>query len=144
MTVARDRIVAAARGWIGTPYRHQASVRGGGCDCLGLVRGIYRELYGAEPEKAPPYTSDWGEALGQETLLDGARRNLPEIEIAAARDGDLLVFRLRAGTPAKHLGILTNPLSMIHAVESAPVCEVHMGRWWRRHAAAAFSFPGVD
>lgn len=31
-------IVAAARGWIGTPYLHQASLKGVGTDCLGLVR----------------------------------------------------------------------------------------------------------
>ena len=43
----RAAIVAAARGWLGTPYRHQASVRGEGADCLGLVRGVWRELIGA-------------------------------------------------------------------------------------------------
>ena len=49
-------IVQAARGWIGTPYVHQASVKGGGTDCLGLVRGIWREFFGAEPEVMPAYT----------------------------------------------------------------------------------------
>ncbi|KAB2949447.1 MAG: hypothetical protein F9K19_23780, partial [Rhizobiaceae bacterium] len=44
------RVLEAAIGWIGTPYRHQASRKGVGCDCLGLVRGIWRELYGSEPE----------------------------------------------------------------------------------------------
>ena len=29
-----QRIVAAARGWIGTPYRHQGARKGVGCDCL--------------------------------------------------------------------------------------------------------------
>lgn len=38
--IARNEIVAAARQWLGTPYRHQASVRGVGCDCLGLIRGV--------------------------------------------------------------------------------------------------------
>ena len=61
-----QRIVAAARGWIGTPYVHQASVKGAGTDCLGLVRGIWRELYGPEPEALPAYTPDWGEAGVQE------------------------------------------------------------------------------
>lgn len=51
-------VVTAARGWIGTPYRHQASVRGAGADCLGLIRGVWRELYGAEPAEVPAYTAD--------------------------------------------------------------------------------------
>ena len=42
-TTAR-RVLEAATGWIGTPYRHQASQKGVGCDCLGLVRGVWREL----------------------------------------------------------------------------------------------------
>lgn len=59
--LARAAIVAAARGWIGTPYRHQASLKGAGADCLGLVRGVWRELIGPEPETAPPYPRDWAE-----------------------------------------------------------------------------------
>ena len=46
-------IVAAARGWIGTPYQHQASVKGAGSDCLGLLRGVWRELIGPEPTAIP-------------------------------------------------------------------------------------------
>ena len=55
------QVVGAARGWIGTPYVHQASVRGAGCDCLGLLRGVWREVIGAEPETPPAYTPDWAE-----------------------------------------------------------------------------------
>ena len=42
----RTRIIAEARAWIGTPYRHQARCKGVGCDCLGLVRGVWRALHG--------------------------------------------------------------------------------------------------
>ncbi|GAB4225317.1 MAG: NlpC/P60 family protein [Methyloligellaceae bacterium] len=137
------RVVTVARSWIGTPYHHQASVKGAGCDCLGLVRGVYRELLGREPEVIPPYTPDWAEARGVETLLEGARRHLREMAPEAAQPGDVLVFRLGKSTMAKHMAILATPCSMIHAVEGAPVSEVHYGRWWRRHAAAAFRFPGA-
>ena len=65
----RAEIVAAARSWIGTPYRHQASLRGVGCDCLGLLRGVWREVVGDEPEAAPAYSRDWAEASGREALL---------------------------------------------------------------------------
>jgi len=54
-------ILRAARRWIGTPYRHQASLRGAGCDCLGLVRGVWRDVYGGEPEPVPAYSPDGGE-----------------------------------------------------------------------------------
>jgi NlpC/P60 family putative phage cell wall peptidase len=74
-----ERVVAEARLWIGTPYVHQASVRGAGCDCLGLLRGVWRGIYGTEPELPPPYSADWAEASGQETLAEAARRYLIEI-----------------------------------------------------------------
>ena len=41
---APARIVKATRSWIGTPYHDQASVRGVGCDCLGLLRGAFEGL----------------------------------------------------------------------------------------------------
>jgi NlpC/P60 family putative phage cell wall peptidase len=70
MSITPDLIVAEARSWIGTPYRHQASLKGVGCDCLGLVRGVWRALYGEEPERMPPYSRDWAEASLRETLAE--------------------------------------------------------------------------
>ena len=42
------RVIAIARSWLGTPYHDQASLRGVGCDCLGLARGVWREAVGPE------------------------------------------------------------------------------------------------
>ena len=81
------RAVAVAREWLGTPYRHQASVRGEGADCLGLLRGIWRDLIGEEPEQAGPYRPDWAEVGGEESLLQAARRWLREIPVEAAPPG---------------------------------------------------------
>jgi NlpC/P60 family putative phage cell wall peptidase len=141
--LTRAAIVAIARGWIGTPYHHQASERGLGADCLGLVRGVWREVYGRDAERPPPYSRDWAEASGEETLLGAARRHLVPIEPADARAGDILVFRLRPGLVAKHTGIVTSLETFLHAIEGAPACEVALSPWWRRRVAGAFAFPGV-
>src|SRR3954452_22784820 len=122
LTLESDRIITEARTWIGTPYRHQASLKGVGCDCLGLLRGVWRELLGAEPESVPPYTRDWAEAGGGELLLGVASRHL--VQVAEARPGDVLLFRWRAGLPAKHCAIIGEPGTMIHAHEGASVAEV--------------------
>ena len=66
-------VIAAARGWLGTPYHDQASVKGVGCDCLGLVRGIWREVVGDEPLPMPPYSRDWGETGTRELLAEASR-----------------------------------------------------------------------
>ena len=102
-------VVEAARGWLGTPYRHQASLKGQGADCLGLVRGVWREVAGEEPEVLPPYSPDWAEVGGEELLLGAARRWLVEVSIDEARPGDVLLFRMAAGAAVKHCAILSEP-----------------------------------
>ncbi len=120
---ARSDIVTAARGWIGTPYRHRGSCLGAGCDCLGLVRGIWRALYGDEPEPPPPYTPDWAERAGTETLLQAASRHLVEIDIRAVKPGDVLLFRPDLKGPAKHCAIVSGPTGIIHAYWGRAVAE---------------------
>jgi NlpC/P60 family putative phage cell wall peptidase len=139
----RAEIAAAARLWIGTPYSHQASVRGAGCDCLGLVRGLWRELVGPEPEAAPPYAPDWAEAGGEELLLAALRRRLVETAVAAARPGDVLLFRMAPAAPAKHCAVLVEGGRMIHAYWGRSVVESWLGPWWRSRLAFCFSFPGA-
>ncbi len=139
----RVAVVREARRWLGAPYLHQASLRGVGCDCLGLVRGVWREIYGAEPEAPPPYAPDWAEAGGQESFRDAARRHLREIALDEAAAGDVLLFRFRPYAPARHCAILTGGGLMIHAHDGAVVTEVALTRWWRRHAAYAFAFPDL-
>lgn len=141
--LSRAVLVAEARRWIGTPYRHQASVKGIGCDCLGLVRGVWRGCIGAEPEALPPYAPDWAEAGGVETLLAAALRHLTPVSGNAFDAGDVLLFRYRDGFVAKHIAIATSPEAMIHAHDGAAVCEIAVAPWWRRRLVQAFSFPGV-
>jgi len=143
MTIKREDIVAETRRWIGTPYRHQASLRGVGCDCLGLVRGVWRAVIGDEPEHVPPYAPDWAEAAGEESLARAAARHLIAIPPADFAAGDVLLFRWRASLPAKHAAIVTAPDVMVHAHEGAAVVEVALAPWWRRRIAFAFRFPGV-
>jgi NlpC/P60 family putative phage cell wall peptidase len=135
-----DQVVAAARRWLGTPYLHQASLRGVGCDCLGLLRGVWRDLYGSEPERPAPYTPDWAEACGEERLIEAAGRHLIAIGISEAKAGDVLLFRWRRDLPAKHVGILSAADCIIHAHDGAVVAEVPL-RSWRRRIACAFRFP---
>ncbi len=144
MSVNRDKIVQVAKTWIGTPYHHQSSVKQVGTDCLGLIRGVYREIYGGEPENPPPYSKDWAEATGEETMIEAARRHLIEIETDSLLAGDVVIFRFRRKFVAKHAAILTGSKTMVHAVEGARVSEVHLNSWWHRHMAAAFCFPGVN
>ena len=136
-------IAIAARSWIGTPYRHQASCKGAGCDCLGLLRGVWREVKGAEPEVVPPYTPDWSEPSREERLWQAANTHLRPVSRPLA-PGQVLLFRMRTGSVAKHLGIVgvagAAP-SFIHAYSGHGVVESPLSQPWRRRIAARFVFP---
>ena len=139
-----DEVLSLAQGWLGTPYLHQASRKGAGCDCLGLLRGIWRDIYGVEPRAIPAYTADWSEPDGREELYDAARQFLVPLALTDARPGDVLLFRMRPGAVAKHLGILARTgeaAAFIHAYSGHGVVLSPLSAPWRRKIAATFRFP---
>ena len=138
------RVVETARAWIGTPYVHQASVQGAGCDCLGLLRGVWRQLLGPEPEQVPAYTRDWSEPQGDERLWRAGLAHLRPRPLEVARPGDVLLFRMREGAVAKHVGIQTEvgaQPSFVHAYSGHGVIESALSAPWARRVVARFAFP---
>ena len=156
MQLMTSKIVEVARSWIGTPYHHQASLKGTGCDCLGLVRGVWREVTGQDHEKLPPYSPDWGEVNSRETLYEGAAQYLLEVDlthpvrsqrITRTQEGDVVLFRMKQKGIAKHCGFVAfkdGQRTLIHAATSYPVSEVPFDFAWCLRLAYAFRFPGVE
>ncbi len=144
MEALGTEIVRHARGWIGTPYLHQASLRGEGADCLGLVRGLWREVLGEEPVRVPPYSRDWDEPARREVLWRAARRHMREKPIEARAPGDVVLFRMRTGAVAKHLGVVAQGAphpTFIHAYSGHGVVESPLSAPWARKIVACFAFP---
>lgn len=139
-----NEVVTLARRWIGTPYVHQAACMGAGCDCLGLIRGIWSELLGHEPEHVPAYSMDWSEPQGDERLWRAARRWLIPSPLQEELAGQVLLFRMRDRAVAKHLGIAADigaNASFIHAYSGYAVTESPLSTAWRRRIVARFKFP---
>lgn len=142
MTLANE-VVDTARSWIGSAYVHQASCQQAGTDCLGLLRGVWREIYGCEPEAVPAYSPDWSETDGQERLLEAATRHMASV--SQMRAGDVLIFRMRHSSVAKHVGILASAPeghhTFIHAYSRYGVVESPLSAAWARRIAGVFRFP---
>ncbi len=144
MSDQAQQIVMAARGWIGTPYRHQASCKGAGSDCLGLLRGVWREVLGEEPQEIPAYSMDWSEPSRVEALWQGAERHLVAKRLDDEAVGDVLLFRMREGAVAKHLGLagqVSPRATFIHAYSGHAVMESPLSAPWKRRIVARFRFP---
>ena len=142
--ISATHVVETARSWVGTPYAHQASLKGIGCDCLGLLRGVWRELHGTEPREIPNYSSVWSEVSHDEQLMEAASDCMHKMELHLREPGDVIVFRMRANSVAKHVGILATPQRFFHAYEGTCVSESSLCDFWRRRIAGVFRFPFVD
>lgn len=139
----KTQVVSIARTWLGTPYGHQTSVQGVSCDCLGLLRGIWRTLYGDEPEPIPAYTRDWSEPQGVERLLSAAHRHFDDVSDTALAPGQVVLFRMRQGAVAKHLGVVSDVGALpqfIHAYQGHGVVESPLSAPWQKRIAARFAF----
>lgn len=140
----RERIVAAARSWVGTPYRHQGMRKAVGCDCLGLVLGVWREIYGRPAPMPKPYAHDWALEAGRDALLEAARHHCLEKRTEEAQPGNIILFRWRRGVAASHAAILIDDDGhFVHACEGNAVVITQMVTQWRRRLAGAFAFPKI-
>lgn len=92
MTGTRAEVVAEARTWLMTPYHHRARVRGSGVDCANLPAAVY-EACGLAPHIDPEYSQQWMLHRDEEEFLNYVLPNAREIEFAAVKPGDLLVWK---------------------------------------------------
>ncbi|MGJ8610617.1 MAG: NlpC/P60 family protein [Octadecabacter sp.] len=135
-------IITTARGWIGTPYVHQAARRGIGCDCIGLVRGVWADVNAAPVIATPPYTPDWSEPQGEEVLWRELAQRFKSKPLTDAARGDVVLFRMRQGGVAKHAGLQAEAgesPTFIHAYQGHGVRESALSLPWKRRLVARFS-----
>jgi NlpC/P60 family putative phage cell wall peptidase len=135
-----ERVVEEARRFLGTPYRHQASAIGAGCDCLGLLRGVWRAIYGAEPMPLPPYRADIRDPDHVGALREAAERILRP-EDGAWEAGQVVLFRFAGMAEPRHCGITVSPSRFIHAQERLGVVEANLTEPWARRVHGRFRFP---
>ena len=72
------------------------------------------------------------------------RHLLPVLRDDLMQLGDVLLFRMRAGAVAKHLGILSQPGDaprFIHAYNAHGVIDSPLTMPWQNRIAARFRFP---
>ena len=137
----RHDVIAEARSWIGTPWKHQGCVRGRACDCVGLIKGVARGLGLAGASVDTEAYRGYARLPNPETMLKGLAEHMIPIPAEAAGPGDVVLFRL--GGQPQHLAILSDE-GIIHAfAEARRVVEQRMPVAWRRQIVRAYSFPGV-
>lgn len=137
--ITKDDVIKEARGWINTPFHHQARVKGHGVDCAQLVIGVGMAL-GLIPTYPRQYMT-YGRVPRPDFMRARLSEFMDEINADEATPGDVLWMGWRKEIPM-HLGILTDThgRGIIHAysepgfvVETAlPIeFETMIDSWWR-------------
>jgi cell wall-associated NlpC family hydrolase len=100
----RARVVAIARSWIGTPFHHNARIKGVGVDCAQLLAAVFAEA-ALEDATLPEYSADWFLHEDRERYLDEMDRYTVAVaEGAPVELGDIPMFRY--GRSVSHAGII--------------------------------------
>jgi NlpC/P60 family putative phage cell wall peptidase len=143
MTFTRDAVIAEARSWLGTPWHHQASLKGVGCDCIGFVRGVAKPFAGEVPIPLD-YPETWHLYRAEPRMYLGFKEHCEEIAPADALAGDILLFGAGKG-PAHHCAYVTPDGGLIHCYrEAGKVVEQALTEWWRGKLQHAFRLPGIQ
>src|SRR5262249_4967948 len=116
----RERIVEEARRWIGTPYRHQASVLAAGCDCIGLIRGVARGVGFRDPFETGEARefAGYGATPEPQRLRAAVAQFLVPVRREQAEAGDVLLMRFRREPQHFALLIAREPDRIIHSLSS--------------------------
>jgi NlpC/P60 family putative phage cell wall peptidase len=139
----RDALIAEARSWLGTPWHHQAALKGVGCDCIGFVRGVAEPFVGPVPI-ALDYPATWHLYRADPRLYSGFKARAEEIVPEDARAGDVLLFGAGKG-PAHHCAYVTPNGGLIHCYrEAGAVVEHGLSPWWRAKLRHTFRLPGIE
>jgi NlpC/P60 family putative phage cell wall peptidase len=141
-TFSRAALLAEARTWLGTPWHHQAAVKGAGCDCIGFVRGAAEPFIGAV-DQPMDYAATWPLYRAEERLRDALAARGTEIPFKDALPGDILLFGFGKG-PAHHCGYLSEGGRFLHCYrEAGAVVEQDLTAFWTEKLRGAFRLPGI-
>ena len=137
--IARADFIAAARAWLGVPFRHQGRSRSG-VDCAGLVICLAREL----GLVAPDFDINGYRRAPDGSMLDACRQHLQP----AASVDEAHVLVMRFSVQPQHVGIPVpyrhGGLALLHALEpSGGVVEHRLDATWRSRVLHAYRFEGV-
>ncbi len=119
-------------GYIGIPFKTGGTTREG-CDCVGLVRMVWRERFGRD---LPDYDgAHWSAEIEASSLREAAERYsrlFRRIEAGEERLGDGILIRMR-GHPL-HLAMVVTPGWMLHVETETDSCltEYRTSAWRNR------------
>ncbi len=89
----RAEILAEARSWEGTPFHHEACVKGVGVDCAMLPIAVYSSVGLIEKFRPEHYPPDWMLHRADEIYMGWVEKFCRRVEDHEARPGDFVLWK---------------------------------------------------
>jgi cell wall-associated NlpC family hydrolase len=129
----KRQIIQTAREWIGTPWQHHQSLKGVGCDCVGFLTGVAREV----GINLPRFANYSGVPIN-----DNLKKYLDSFMIKGDRNhlnlADVLLFQFTGLNT--HVGLFS-PIGVIHACPfEKKVVEVIFDYSLQKRLVGVYSF----
>lgn len=134
----RMAIVAEARSWDGTPYRHQFMTKGVGTSCILFILAVYANV-GLVPKEVPPFFNEdwafnspacrmppWFENWVSKYLIE-----IPEHEL---KIGDIITYNFGKEPALSHSSIMIEEDMVIHSEKPIGVTLTNRrnAKWYKR------------
>lgn len=139
----RAEVVAEARSWIGTPFVHQARIKGIGVDCIGLVTQTAKATGLLDVD-----ATDYSRTPDPTRMREGLTRHLDAVPFKELQPADVIWFRVIS--EPQHVGLVsevTPKLRMVHAYSRKRLnqcVEQDVDGFWRSRIIGCFRFRGLD
>lgn len=118
----RQRVVAAVKLWVGTPYRQMGYTRGkqGAVDCSMLLVAAWVDAGVVLPFDPRPYPSDWHLHRSEERYLAWMEKCAKAVW--APQPGDVVLYRF--GRCFSHGGVVIDGAHIVHAFVKDKICSI--------------------
>ncbi len=149
-TVTREQLVATARKYLGTPFRHQGRLLGVGCDCVGIPLMVAGDLKLLDKSGMPLNGDCFLNYTPQPVdnyVHDMCMEHLVYKPVREMLPGDIVSVRVVTATC--HTAMITEDangrVGILHAYSGGPkvVTEHLLDEKWRRRIVGCFKFPEV-
>ena len=141
--ITRMEVVEEARTWIDTPFKDQGYMKGLGVDCIGLIKGLARDLNLCKKDivHMADFTMPYGKMPNRSIILPALNRHLVPIGRDELDIADIILY-LGKHEP-QHLAIKTD-LGIIHSYQPFGAVKEHgmTGEWGNpSRMLAMYRFP---
>ena len=111
----REKLIAEAKEWLGTPYHTAGRIKGAGCDCGTFLLGVVENVGFVEHIDLPYYPEDIACHCAVPRYLMKIEEYCNRISIDERRTGDILVFRFKGAMVPHHAAYVVDDEFMIHS-----------------------------